>query len=84
MPAKKLVGVAKCGHEEEPKPWHGHFRYGPWEIVLNKDALGSAERWSWQHRDFDGAPDANDNRSGYARSLDDAMDEIDDLEYGAQ
>lgn len=82
MPMKKLVWVEACGHEVEPKPWHGHFRYGPWEIVLNKDAYGPSDRFSWQHKDFDGAPDANDARTGYAPSLDGAMDAIDDLEYG--
>lgn len=33
--------------------------------------------WDWTHDDFDGADDANDNRCGHSRTLDDAMADID-------
>lgn len=36
--------------------------------------------WQFWHDDFDGAPDANDNRYGSAGSLDAAKAEIDDRE----
>lgn len=34
--------------------------------------------WHYVHKDYDGAPDGNDNRCGHAPSLEDAKAEIDD------
>lgn len=50
--------------------WHRKYRiyvgdYAPYEFV---------------HDDYDGAPDANDNRCGHASSIEDAKAQIDDLE----
>jgi hypothetical protein len=36
------------------------------------------------HDDFDGAPDANDYRNGWARTLQGAKDQIDEIEDDAQ
>lgn len=55
-----------------------HVRHDPPPIpVRNCD-------WQFWHDDFDGAPDANDNRSGSAASLEAAKSEIDawELENG--
>lgn len=48
-----------------------HIRHDPPPIpVRNCD-------WQFWHDDYDGAPDASDNRFGYAPSLDAAKAEID-------
>ena len=36
--------------------------------------------WDYMHEDFDGAPDAEDNRCGNGASLQDCKDQIDDGE----
>lgn len=36
--------------------------------------------WTYSHDSFDGAPDANDNRYGYAPSLEQAKRDIDEIE----
>jgi hypothetical protein len=39
--------------------------------------------WAYAHDDLDGAPDANDNRYGYAATLAQAKAEIDEREFDA-
>jgi hypothetical protein len=53
--------------------------FGPDDIVyrefhISNDGFG----WSYSHDDYDGAPDANDNRCGHASSLQAAKAEIDE------
>ena len=35
--------------------------------------------WVFSHKDYDGAPDANDGRCGHGPSIDDCKSQIDDL-----
>lgn len=53
-------------------------RYGNWHIEFNPPPIPTrACDWQFWHDDYDGAPDANDNRCGSAATLDDAKMEID-------
>lgn len=36
--------------------------------------------WLWVHDDFDGAPDAHDNRHGMGKSIEDCKEWIDEME----
>lgn len=36
--------------------------------------------FAWSHRDYDGAPDGNDTRCGFGRSIDACKRQIDDCE----
>jgi len=40
--------------------------------------------FDFSHKDFDGAPDSEDNRFGTARSLEDACRQIDDIREGEE
>lgn len=51
------------------------YRIGPY-----RPSYSPSTDWSWAHEDFDGAPDANDNRYGYAASPEACRAEIDMLE----
>ncbi|API59552.1 hypothetical protein BSL82_09685 [Tardibacter chloracetimidivorans] len=56
------------------------MRYGDWHIEYNPPPVPfrSAD-WQFWHDDFDGAEDACDNRYGHAGSIEDAMNDIDDM-----
>lgn len=65
--------------EREVKP------YGPHDIVYREFHIGrssvsymAATDWCYAHDDYDGAEDANDNRCGYAPSLEAAKSDIDE------
>lgn len=47
--------------------------YSPMFIPSNK------LDWAWVHKDFDGAPDANDSRYGHAENIEAAKAEIDEF-----
>ncbi len=52
--------------------------YRNWHIHYDPPPIPSrASDWHFAHDDFDGAPDANDNRYGHAASLEAAKAEID-------
>lgn len=34
--------------------------------------------WDWVHKDFDGAPDANDSRYGYEKTVNDCIESIEE------
>lgn len=58
--------------------------YGPWSIYFDPPPIPTREcDWHFVHADFDGAPDANDNRCGSAASFADALNAIDDMEDDA-
>lgn len=42
----------------------GEWRYGPWLIYYDPKPGPGPVHWSYVHDDYDGAPDANDNRCG--------------------
>lgn len=37
-------------------------------------------KWEFTHEDFDGAPDSEDGRYGWSVTVDDAIDQIDEIE----
>ena len=45
--------------------------------------IGDYMPYEFVHDDYDGAPDANDNRCGHANSVEDAKAQIDDMEEDA-
>lgn len=36
-------------------------------------------RWTWEHPDYDGAPDSGDDRCGHARTLTECRQQIDEM-----
>jgi hypothetical protein len=56
------------------------FSVGKWHIYFDPPPIppGIAD-WHFYHDDFDGAPDAGDNRCGSAGSLAECLREIADL-----
>lgn len=57
--------------------WSNPVWHRGWRIYVTYD-YGTPIAFS--HDDFDGAPDANDNRCGYAASVEEAKAEIDEME----
>ena len=52
--------------------------YRDWHIDFDPPPIPTRNcDWQFWHDDFDGAEDANDNRCGYAASLEEAKAEID-------
>lgn len=54
--------------------------YRGWHIGPGAAEMGHHYAIEYHHDDFDGTPDAFDNRCGYASSIDAAKAEIDDHE----
>ncbi len=55
--------------------------YGPWRIHYYAPPIPTrCCDWHWTHDDFDGAPDANDNRGGHASSFAEALNMCDECE----
>lgn len=52
--------------------------YRDWQIAYDPPPIPARTcDWQFWHNDYDGAPDANDNRSGHAPTLEQAKAEID-------
>ncbi len=59
----------------------GELTYRGWHIDFDPPPIPTRNcDWHFWHDDFDGAPDAGDNRRGRAPSLADAKAQIDDIE----
>jgi hypothetical protein len=57
------------------------WAYGPWRISYQpKPIPTTACDYDWWHDDFDGAPDAGDNRCGTAGSMEACIVEIHEWE----
>jgi len=57
--------------------WHGRWRI----YAADADARAfGGYAYEYVHDDYDGAPDANDNRHGFAKTLDEAKYECDALD----
>lgn len=57
------------------------IRYSNWEISYYQPPIPfRGFDWQFSHKDFDGAPDACDDRYGHAATLVACLDEIDDRE----
>lgn len=61
--------------------WSNPIWHGRWRIYVAASYVPYA--YEFVHDDYDGAPDANDNRYGFAASVDEAKSEIDELEDAA-
>lgn len=80
VPPQGYICSRLAGHDGPCAVSRGE-RYGDWHIEYNPPPIPTrACDWQFWHDDFDGAPDANDNRSGSAASLEDAKMEIDMIE----
>lgn len=59
----------------------GEVNYRGWHIAYDPPPIPTRNcDWHFWHDDYDGAPDANDSRYGYAPSLEAAKTEIDERE----
>lgn len=55
--------------------------YGPWRMApANWTRPHPGFDWDWWHKDYDGAPDANDHRAGSAANLSACIDAIHEWE----
>ena len=57
----------------------GPATYRGFEIYRNPQAMAPGAEWQFTHKDYDGAPDANDDRCGHGSSIDDCKDQIDEM-----
>lgn len=53
--------------------------YRDYEISENPCNIARGCDFVFSHKDFDGAPDSNDSRCGYGPTVEDCMEQIDDL-----
>lgn len=53
--------------------------YRDYQISENPCNIARECDFVFSHKDFDGAPDANDSRCGFGPTVDDCMAQIDDL-----
>ena len=57
--------------------WDNPIWYGKFRIYIS--GMGYEEfSYEYCHDDYDGAPDADDNRAGYAKTVEDCKAEIDE------
>ena len=64
-------------HRYELTKEGSRYSYGDWRIEPANWVRPSPEAdWDWWHDDFDGAPDSNDHRHGFARNLEACISEI--------
>jgi hypothetical protein len=52
--------------------FYGEYRIYHYDLVFNK--------YAYVHNDYDGAPDAKDHRHGTAKTIEDCIIEIDEIE----
>lgn len=60
--------------------WDNPIWHGKWRIFLGHPEYGRQFAYEFVHDDYDGAPDANDNRAGHAESVEACREEIDERE----
>lgn len=81
------TGSHRCGGGAGPTvdlTTQGPIRYRGYTITYDPPPIGTrAFDWSFEHDDFDGAPDAGDRRCGHAASVAACRAEIDDIEDDA-
>lgn len=58
--------------------WDNPIWYRGFRIFINDQWFGAHDAYAYVHDDFDGAPDAYDNRHGTAATIEDCKTEIDD------
>tara|TARA_R110000868_G_scaffold236522_2_gene490553 strand:- start:497 stop:682 length:186 start_codon:yes stop_codon:yes gene_type:complete len=55
------------------------IQFGKWRIYYAPKPYHNLD-WSYVHDDYDGAPDANDNRCGCSHDVDGCIQEIKEME----
>lgn len=77
---KTTIGLKSLGDilsEQLPgSSWSNPIWYGDWRIYTPIYIPGEFASVSYEHKDFDGAPDAYDDRAGYAANIEAAKAEI--------
>lgn len=63
--------------------WSNPIWYRKYRIYVGEPQYGAQFAYAYVHDDFDGAPDAHDKRHGYAATVEEAKEEIDDIEDDA-
>lgn len=58
--------------------WDNPIWYRGFRIYINDQWFSAHDAYAYVHDDFDGAPDANDNRYGACATVEDCKAEIDD------
>lgn len=66
--------------QPEPDAWDYAETYRGYQISPSLVSYMPASDWCFAHEDYDGAPDGNDTRCGYAASPEACREEIDMLE----
>lgn len=60
--------------------WSNPIWYGRWRIYVSDNVEIHGYPYEYVHDDYDGSPDADDNRYGLAQSVDECKAEIDSYE----
>lgn len=60
--------------------WNNPLWYRKYRIFVGEPQYGKQFTYCYTHDDYDGAPDANDDRCGFAPSIEQAVEAIDELE----
>lgn len=60
--------------------WDNPIWYGKYRIYISDYAKYDGFDYAFVHDYYDGAEDANDHRSGFAKSVEDAKKQIDEME----
>lgn len=69
------MGIAALGCRPT---WEAPIWYSGYRVYTNDTP--APYRYCFQHDSYDGAPDANDNRYGFANSIEDCCEEIGEKE----
>ncbi len=59
---------------------NGDYSYRNYEVKFDPAVVSYFVEWSFCHEDYDGAPDANDDRCGFADTAAECFKIIDELE----
>lgn len=68
----------KSGESHPKQTASDKFEYRDWEIFVNYGSISVATDWAATHKDYDGAPDGNDDRYVWGFSVEDCAAQIDD------
>ncbi len=58
----------------------GSYLYRNYAVISDAPPIPRGPEWSFCHEDYDGAPDASDNRCGFADSASECFFVIDEIE----
>jgi hypothetical protein len=82
MSAQLFIGVIEMSNSLPGSSYSNPIWYrNKWRIYASSYIPMHGTEVSYQHDDYDGAPDSGDTRYGYAPSIEAAQREIDDWEH---